>query len=137
MIISKRKTITKYNYADKIVDHCVVCHSIYRFWFSLWYLQTLLIGVESKNTSSDKTKYINTFYIAGFYTGYTPRLTNLVRSIYSNIMSWRSLFPHFFLCCLFFFDIRIRITPLVSSNSSYWCRKQKYFEKSSDRLQVT
>ena len=26
------------------------------------------------------------------------------------------------LCCLFFFDIRILITPLVSSNSSYLCK---------------
>jgi hypothetical protein len=26
---------------------------------------------------------------------------------------------HFFVCCLFFFDIRILITPLVSSNFSY------------------
>jgi hypothetical protein len=39
-------------------------------------------------------------------------------------MFCRSLFVllHFFfwpLCCLFFFDIRILITPLVSSNSSY------------------
>jgi hypothetical protein len=35
-------------------------------------------------------------------------------------MFYRSLFVLFFwpLCCLFFFDIRILITPLVSSNSS-------------------
>jgi hypothetical protein len=33
-----------------------------------------------------------------------------------------SFYPFFFwpLCCLFFFDIRILITPLVSSNSSYY-----------------
>ena len=41
-------------------------------------------------------------------------------------MFCRSLFVllYFFfwpLCCLFFFDIRILITPLVSSNSSYNC----------------
>jgi hypothetical protein len=46
-------------------------------------------------------------------------------SIFSFIcIFWRSLFVllSFFswsLCCLFFFDIRIMITPLVSSNSSY------------------
>jgi len=45
-------------------------------------------------------------------------------SIFSFMcMFWRSLFVllYFFfwpLCCLFFFDIRILITPLVSSNSS-------------------
>ena len=48
-------------------------------------------------------------------------------SIYSFIcMFCRSLFVflYFFfwpLCCLFFFELRILITPLVSSNSSY-CR---------------
>ena len=26
--------------------HCVVCSSIYGFWYSLWYLQTLLSGVR-------------------------------------------------------------------------------------------
>jgi hypothetical protein len=33
-------------------------------------------------------------------------------SIVHQIMKWNE-------CCLFFFDIRILITPLVSSNSSY------------------
>ena len=32
--------------------------------------------------------------------------------------SWRDVLDTT-LCCLFFFDIRILITPLVSSNSSY------------------
>jgi hypothetical protein len=32
------------------------------------------------------------------------------------------------LCCLFFFDIRNRITPLVSSNSSYYTIIQYYFK---------
>ena len=50
-------------------------------------------------------------------------------SIFSFIcMFCRSLFVllYFFfwsLSCLFFFDIRILITPLVSPNSSYSCRK--------------
>jgi hypothetical protein len=40
-------------------------------------------------------------------------------------MFYRSLFVLLYLffwslCCLFFFDIQILITPLVSSNSSYW-----------------
>ena len=32
------------------------------------------------------------------------------------------------LCCLFFFDIRNRITPLVSSNSSYYTMITYYFK---------
>ena len=42
--------------------------------------------------------------------------------------------------CLFFLDIRILITPLVNSNSSfvkfYWWRKPEYLEKTTDKLQV-
>jgi hypothetical protein len=31
------------------VGHCVVCSSIYRFWLSLWYLQTILTYISSHN----------------------------------------------------------------------------------------
>jgi len=54
-----------------------------------------------------------------------PFLVGLCYSIYSFMcMFCRSLFVLLYLfiwllCCLFFFDIRILITPLVSSNSSY------------------
>jgi hypothetical protein len=50
-------------------------------------------------------------------------------------MFCKLLFVLFFfcpLCCLFFFDIRILITPLVSSNSSYpeiTCRILQSFQK--------
>jgi hypothetical protein len=46
------------------------------------------------------------------------------------VMFCRSLFFFCFfwpLCCLFFFDIQILITPLVSSNSSYDTIRQKIF----------
>jgi hypothetical protein len=36
-----RQTIDVIEY--RIGNHCVICPSIYRFWFSLWYLQTLLV----------------------------------------------------------------------------------------------
>ena len=54
---------------------------------------------------------------------------NLISTFYYLILSFicmlcRSLFVHLYfffwpLCCLFFFDIRILIAPLVSSNSSW------------------
>ena len=56
---------------------------------------------------------------------------NLISTFYYLILSFicmlcRSLFVHLYsffwpLCCLFFFDIRILIAPLVSSNSSWIC----------------
>jgi len=48
----------------------------------------------------------------------------VARSFVFNVMFYRSLFLlsscfYWLLCCLFFFDLRILFTPLVSSNSSY------------------
>ena len=37
--------------------HCVVCSSIYGFWLSLWYLQTLHIN-GNRQTSYDSTDFI-------------------------------------------------------------------------------
>ena len=57
---------------------------------------------------------------------FTPVISEVrvIRSLVLCVMFCRSLFVllYFFiwpLCCLFFFDIRILITPLVSSNSSH------------------
>ena len=61
-------------------------------------------------------------------------------SIFSFIcMIYRSLFVllYFFfwpLCCLFFFDIRILITPLVSANSSYTKNNLKQLQMSNSLL---
>ena len=72
--------------------HCVVCSSlIYGFWLPLWYLQTLLLTIV---------------------------LSVLLWFTYSDYPF--GVFKLFFwpLCCLFFLDLRILITPLISSNSS-------------------
>jgi hypothetical protein len=59
-------------------------------------------------------------------------LVGFVLLIFSFMcMFCRSLFVllYFFfwpLCCLFFFDIQILITPLVSSNSSYQIKHYKF-----------
>ena len=73
--------------------HCVSCPSIYRFWLPLWYLQTLLLAI----VLSVLLWFTDSDYPFG-------------------------IFKFFFwpLCCLFFFDLRILITPLVSSNCSWY-----------------
>ena len=79
------------------------------FFFDLWNLISPLVS-----SNSSKQKYI-----------YNNKIIILIALILSFLgMFCRSLFVlcHFFfwpLCCVFFFDLRIMITPLVSSNSSY------------------
>jgi hypothetical protein len=74
-------------------DHCVVCSSsIYRFWLSLWCLQTLLLTIML----SVHLRYMDSDYPFGVF----------------NLFFWP-------LCCLFVFDILILAAPLVSSYSSF------------------
>ena len=74
-------------------DHCAVCSSsIYGFWLPLWYLQTLLMTI----VLSVLLLFTDSDYPCGIF----------------KLFFWP-------LCCLFFFDLRILITPLVSSNSSF------------------
>jgi hypothetical protein len=72
--------------------HCVSCPSIYRFWLPLWYLQTLLLGI----VLSVFLRFTDSDYLFGIF----------------KLFFWP-------LCCLSFFDLRILITSLVSSNSSF------------------
>ena len=74
--------------------HCVVCSSlIYEFWLPLWYLQTLLLTI----VLSVLLWFTDSDYPFGVF----------------KLFFWP-------LCCLFFFDLRILITPLVSSNCSWY-----------------
>jgi hypothetical protein len=91
---------------------CVFCEDVF---VSLMWSN---FGIYKTQDISNKT-YISSTWV---------HLRILVGSCYSIFsfvcMSCRSLFvPLYFffwpLCCLFFFEIRILITPLVSSNSSY------------------
>jgi len=60
------------------------------------------------------------FFCVVFYRSWFVPLSFLCRPWYSYSLSFFDLIYDFFwpLCCLFFFDIRILIAPLVSSNSS-------------------
>ena len=61
----------------------------------------------------------NTYFIRGKYLqACSPIILDLLFVLFS--------FFFWLLCCLFFFDIRILITPLVSSNSS--CKNLGFFQ---------
>ena len=80
--------------------HCVVCSSsIYGFWLPLWYLLSIVLSVRLRYTDSD--------YPFGIFC---PRVV-CSSSIYGF---WLPLWYLLSTCCLFVFDIRILITPLVS-----------------------
>jgi hypothetical protein len=114
--------------------HCVVCSSsIYGFWLPLWYLQVLLplncvdevcvYTYHSHNcVQSSRAHMYNYSHIQDQY------MFHCWGKDFSIIcMFCRSLFVllYFFfwpLCCLFIFDIRILIAPLVFSNSSSYVR---------------
>ena len=82
------------------------------------------------NKSATWTIYINLLIILRFTIAsnvnlwfYSSVLFLVAQKYTDRYMFWRSLFvllSFFFwpLCCLFFFDLRILITPLVSWNSS-------------------
>ena len=88
-----RVLITPLVSSNSSFGHCVVCSSpIYGFWLPLWYLQTLLLAI----VLSVLLRYTGSDYPFGIF----------------KLFFWP-------LCFLFFSDIRILITPLVSSNSSF------------------
>jgi hypothetical protein len=94
---------------------CVQCYQclwivhFYCLWFSLTFIRMRRKKLE---IVVDKLKML-----------YIPHLVNPRQLFFKNTRStwywWRlnntNIWP---LCCLFFFDLRILITPLVSSNSS-------------------
>jgi hypothetical protein len=90
-------------------SHCVVCSSLtYRFWLPLWYLQALLTIFRRWTQTPMKSKQFL------FLIRHLSCYSYSHRTPLSVIKETKPL------CCLFFFDIQILITPLVSSSSSYY-----------------
>ena len=80
--------------------HCVVCFSmIYRFWLHPWYLSAIVLSVLLWFTDFD------------FLLGIFGNCVFCSSMIYGF---WLSLGIFWTLCCLFFYDLHILITPLVS-----------------------
>ena len=94
--------------------HCVVCSSsIYRFWLLLWYLLAIHCVVCS---SSIYGFWLPLWYLLAIVLSVLLQYTD---SDYSFGIFWP-------LCCLFFFNIRILITPLVSFGHCVVCSSSIY-----------
>jgi hypothetical protein len=103
-------------------DHCVVCSSsIYGFWLLLWNLLTLVkvwryqrdnqnLYIEEEQT----TQWLKFEDIKGIIRIGILKNNRQQRILITLLVS-SNLWPFY---CLFFFDIRILITSLVSSNCS-------------------
>ena len=129
--------------------HCVVCLSlIYGFWLHLWYLLAIVLSVLLWYTDSDYIFGIlwplcclSFFDIQILITslvscghcvvcpsliyGFWLHLWYLV-AIVLSVLLWYTDSDYIFgilwpLCCLFFFDIQILITPLVSCGHCVVC----------------
>ena len=135
-------------------DHCVVCSSsMYGFWLPLWYLLTIVLSVLLRYTDSDYlfgifwplcclfffdiriliTPLVSFGHcvvcsssIYGFWLPLWYRLA-IVLSVLLRCTDSDYLFGIFWpLCCLFFFDIRILITSLVSFGHCVVCSPSIY-----------
>jgi hypothetical protein len=125
--------------------HYIVCPSIYGFWLPLWYLVAIVLSVL-RYTDSDYPFGIlwplhclffdiqilitplvscrHCIVCSSIYRFWLP-LWYLVAIVLSVLLRYTDydyafgiLWP---LCCLFFFDIRILITPLVSFSHCIVC----------------
>ena len=93
--------------------HCVVCSSmIYRFWLHPWYLLAIVLSVLLWYTDSDYTPWYLLAIVLSVLLWYTD-------SDYPLGIFWP-------LCCLFFYDIQILITPLVSFGHCVVCSSMIY-----------
>ena len=92
--------------------HCVVCSSmIYRFWLPPWYLLVIVLSVL-------------------WYIEFWLHLCYLL-AIVLSVLLWYTdsdynLGIFWSLCCLFFYDIQILITPLVSVGNCVVCSSMIY-----------
>ena len=134
--------------------HCVVCSSmIYRFWLHPWYLLAIVLSVLLWYTDSDYTLGIFWPLCCLFFYDIQILITPLVSfghcvvcssmiyrfwlhpwyllAIVLSVLLWYtdSDYPlgiFWPLCCLFFYDLRILITPLVSFGHCVVCSSMIY-----------
>jgi len=92
--------------------------------YDKWNISVVIISpVNNMALVTCGAKTANPSGVPEFTPGYSG--VRVVRCLVFCVMFCRSLFVHLYfflswpLCCLLFFDIRILITPLVSSNSSF------------------
>ena len=134
--------------------HCVVCSSsIYGFWLPLWYLLAIVLSVLLRYTDSDYpfgifwplcclflfdirilitplVSFGHCVVCSSSIYGFWLPLWYLLAIVLSVLLRYTDSdypFGIFWpLCCLFFFDIRILITPLVSFGHCVVCSSSIY-----------
>ena len=134
--------------------HCVVCSSmIYRFWLHPWYILAIVLSVLLWYTDSDYTLGIFWPLCCLFFYDIEILITPLVScghcivcssmiyrfwlhpwyvvAIVLSVLLWYTdsdytLGIFWSLCCLFFYDIQIMITPLVYFGHSVVCCSMIY-----------
>ena len=134
--------------------HCVVCSSqIYGFSLSLWYLLSFVLSVLLRFTNSHYpfgdfcplcflffldlrilithlVSFGHCVFCSSQIYGFSLPLWYLFVIVLSVLLRFTdSYYPFGFfcpLCCLFFFDLRILITPLVSFGHCVVCSSQIY-----------
>ena len=134
--------------------HCVVCSSmIYRFWLHPWYLLAIVLSVLLWYTDSDYSLGIFWPLCCLFFYDIQILITPLVSfghcvvcssmisrfwlhpwyllAIVLSILLWYTDYDYTLgifwpLCCLFFYDIQILITPLVSFGHCVVCSSMIY-----------
>jgi hypothetical protein len=113
--------------------HCIVCSSlIYGFWLPLWYLLAIVLSVLLRFTASDYPLVFlgHCVVCSSSIYGFWLPLWYLLAIVLSVLLRFTDsdypfgiLWP---LYCLFFFDLRILITPLVSFGHCIVCSSSIY-----------
>ena len=135
-------------------DHCVVCSSqIYGFSLPIWYLLAIVFSVLLRFTDSHYpfgifcplcclflldlrilitllVSFVHCVFCSSQIYGFSLPIWYLLAIVLSVLLRLTdSHYPFGFfcpLCCLFFFDLRILITPLVSFGHCVVCSSQIY-----------
>ena len=113
--------------------HCVVWSSmIYRFWLSPWYLLAIVLSVLLRYTDSDYplvsfghcVVFSSMIYRFWLHPWYLLAIVLSVLLWYTDSDYPLGIFWAF--CCLFFYDLQILITPLVSFGHCVVCSSMIY-----------
>ena len=94
---------------------------MYKFWFPLWHLQTLLTRLTRRVPLVEKEPLTLPEHLRSSPVLSGVRVTRSLVVCVCFVDHCLSFLSFFFwpLCCLFFFYLRILISPLASSNS-FW-----------------
>ena len=113
--------------------HCVVCSSqVYGFSFPLWYLLAIVLSVLLRFMDSHYPFgiFVHCVVCSSQIYGFSLPLWYLLSIVLSVLLRFTdSHYPFGIfcpLCCLFFLDLRILITPLVSFGHCAFCSSQIY-----------